>query len=60
MDRYVIVESIQGDKARLERRIADAGFRLIDPIGQDQGVALVSHPEFARCDGPMACQWFAI
>ena len=67
MDRYVIVESIQGDKARLERRIADAGFRLIDPIGQDQGVALVSHPEFARCDGPMALsmvcdlkEWLAI
>ena len=50
----MIVESIQGDRARLERRIADAGYRLIDPIGPNQGIALLSHPEFALCADSMA------
>jgi hypothetical protein len=48
MDRYVIVESIEGDRARIERRIAGAGFTLITPMGPDQGVALLAHPTFAR------------
>ena len=46
MDRYVIVESIEGDRARIERRITGAGFTLITPMGLDQGVALLAYPTF--------------